>query len=108
VWVHNCGSDVTANRAQGLEFESRTGMDAVKTGTRIGGQLRFPDKITDFAIEEAKCVKYQAWTSQLEDSASLAEGSGRTFILHVPESARLSGTVWAQQAAGRVSIVQWP
>ncbi len=68
---------------------------------------RFPDTITGSVIIEAKFVsagRTPGFSNQLRDFALLAERTVRSFILKVPEGAKLTKELKKAVDSGRITL----
>jgi hypothetical protein len=109
------GSDGGKNSNKGGTEPNKIGQqgEAATKGGRSGFKEKYrgesgKDRISDFStnstIEETKNVKYQYWSTQLNDAAARAKETGKTFILWIRKSTKISEQVKVQRRAGNVVI----
>ena len=97
-------------RALGRAGEEAVGITEPKTGIRINGRMRFPDRVTDEVLTEVKNVKRLSYTRQLRDYVAYAQQTGRTVELWIRPSTlegagtSISGPLQAAEAAGHIII----
>jgi RHS repeat-associated protein len=107
--------DVGKSTNKGGSEPNRIGQqgEAASKGGRSGFKEKYTgesgkDRISDFStkttIEETKNVKYQYWSTQLKDAAARAKETGKTFILWIRKSTKISEQVKVQRRAGNVVI----
>ncbi len=109
-------SDAGKSSNKGGTEPNRIGQqgEAATKGGRSGfkekykGKVSGKDRISDFStkttIEETKNVKYQYWSTQLKDATARAKETGKTFILWIRKSTKISEQVKVQRRAGNVVI----
>ena len=84
---------IASSRALGRAMEESLGMLKSKTSINIGGKIRFPDRLTNGFLEEAKNVAHLNFTRQLKDYLKYSQDNGLQMILHTRGSTTFSKTL---------------